>query len=126
MVRFGKRGLFDAAGPGPSPVFVGAPCGHNGEGPDRIFGLTYPHGYSRFFREFLYLYERTKGGTKMQARVDPDLCTGCELCVTTCPEVFEMEDDKAIVKTDSVPAEAMVSCRQATEECPVEAIIIEE
>ncbi len=61
----------------------------------------------------------------MQARVDPDLCTGCELCVTTCPEVFEMEDDKAIVKTGPVPAEAEECCRQATEECPVEAIILE-
>jgi ferredoxin len=46
--------------------------------------------------------------------------------VTTCPEVFEMEDDKAIVKAKPVPEEATESCRQATEECPVEAIIIEE
>ena len=61
----------------------------------------------------------------MKARVDPDLCTGCELCVTTCPEVFEMEDDKAIVKTGPVQAVAEESCRQATEECPVEAIILE-
>ncbi len=62
----------------------------------------------------------------MQARVDPDLCTGCELCVTTCPEVFEMDDDKAVAKTGPVAGEATESCRQATEECPVEAIIIEE
>ncbi len=62
----------------------------------------------------------------MQTRVDPDLCTGCELCVTTCPEVFEMEDDKAIVKGDSVPSEAEENCKKAAEECPVEAIIIEE
>ncbi len=62
----------------------------------------------------------------MQTRVDPDLCTGCELCVTTCPEVFEMEDDKAIVKGDSVPPEAEENCKKAAEECPVEAIIIEE
>ncbi len=61
----------------------------------------------------------------MQAKVDEDLCTGCELCVTTCPEVFEMEDDKAIVKTKPVPSEAEENCRKATEECPVEAIILE-
>ncbi len=61
----------------------------------------------------------------MQAKVDEDLCTGCELCVTTCPEVFEMEDDKAIVKNKTVPSEAEENCRKATEECPVEAIILE-
>lgn len=62
----------------------------------------------------------------MRTRVDPDLCTGCELCVTTCPEVFEMEDDKAIVIGSSVPSEAEENCKKAAEECPVEAIIIEE
>ena len=25
--------------------------------------------------------------------VDPDLCTGCELCVDTCPDVFKMNDE---------------------------------
>jgi len=29
----------------------------------------------------------------MKTKVDPDLCTGCELCMQICPEVFEMEDD---------------------------------
>ncbi|MEE9584403.1 MAG: ferredoxin, partial [Candidatus Brocadiales bacterium] len=51
----------------------------------------------------------------MQSRVDADLCTGCELCVTTCPEVFVMEDDKAIAKTNPVPAEAEENCRKAAE-----------
>ena len=62
----------------------------------------------------------------MKAKVDPDLCTGCELCVQTCPEVFEMEDDLAVTKVDEVPTDAEETCRQAAEECPVEAIIIEE
>ena len=62
----------------------------------------------------------------MKAKVDPDLCTGCELCVETCPEVFEMKDDLAVTKVDEVPADAEVTCRHAAEECPVEAIIIEE
>ena len=62
----------------------------------------------------------------LKAKVDPDLCTGCELCVQTCPEVFEMEDDLAVTKVDEVPADAEETCRQAAEECPVEAIIIEE
>jgi len=62
----------------------------------------------------------------MKAVVDADECTGCELCTQTCPEVFEMEDDIAIVKGDAVPADVEETCRQAVEECPVECITIEE
>ncbi len=60
----------------------------------------------------------------MRAKVDPDVCTGCELCVSTCPEVFEMNGDKAVAKTNPVPEEAEETCRQAADECPVEAISI--
>ena len=45
---------------------------------------------------------------------------------TTCPEVFDMEDDIAVVKGDSVPGAAEETCRQAAEECPVECIAIED
>ncbi len=62
----------------------------------------------------------------MKAKVDPDLCTACELCVETCPEVFEMAEDLAIAKVDVVPPEAEESARQAAEDCPAEAIIIED
>ena len=41
----------------------------------------------------------------MKVTIDRDLCTGCELCATTCPDVFEMDDDGlAKVKVDPVPA----------------------
>jgi ferredoxin len=62
----------------------------------------------------------------MKAIVNQDECTGCELCVQTCPEVFEMQDDLAVVKVDTVPADAEETCRQAVEECPVECISLEE
>ncbi len=62
----------------------------------------------------------------MKAIVDADLCTACELCTETCPEVFEMGDDVAIVKVDIVPPEAEEATRQAADDCPAEAIIIEE
>lgn len=61
-----------------------------------------------------------------KAAVDPELCTGCELCVETCPEVFEMDGDIAIVKVDTVPEDAIDCCKQAAEDCPVEAISVEE
>lgn len=62
----------------------------------------------------------------MKAAVDAELCTGCELCVETCPEVFEMNDDVATVKGDEVPADAEDCAREAAEDCPSEAITIEE
>ncbi|MDD2352759.1 MAG: ferredoxin [Candidatus Caldatribacteriota bacterium] len=61
----------------------------------------------------------------MKATVDKDLCTGCGLCESTCPEVFELQDDVAVVKVDTVPADAEESCKQAAEDCPVEAITCE-
>ena len=61
----------------------------------------------------------------MKAVVDADLCTGCELCVQTCPDVFEMEDDVAKVKGDEIPEDSEDCAKQAAEECPVEAIEIE-
>ncbi len=62
----------------------------------------------------------------MNAVVDADACTGCELCVDTCPEVFEMADGIAVAKPGEVPAEAQDSCREAADCCPVEAIGIDD
>ena len=61
----------------------------------------------------------------LKATVDKDLCTGCGLCESTCPEVFEIQDDVAVVLVDVVPKEAEESCQEATDDCPVEAIICE-
>ncbi|MHC4719393.1 MAG: ferredoxin [Planctomycetota bacterium] len=54
----------------------------------------------------------------MKVRVE-DTCTACELCVDTCPEVFEMGPDTAQVIVDEEDA-----VQQAADECPVEAIVI--
>jgi ferredoxin len=61
----------------------------------------------------------------MKARVT-DECISCGLCIDTCPEVFDMGDDIAEVIVDEVPEEAEEACRQAADDCPVEAIIIDE
>lgn len=61
----------------------------------------------------------------VKATVDQDLCTGCGLCESACPEVFEMQDDLAVVKVDTVPKDAEEACKQAAEDCPVEAISCE-
>ena len=62
----------------------------------------------------------------MIAIVDEELCTGCGLCVDTCPEVFELLDDLAKVIIEPVPAEVEEACRDAADDCPVEAIAIKE
>ena len=62
----------------------------------------------------------------MKAVVDPELCTGCGLCEQTCPEVFKMDDDKAVAAVEVVPAEAEATCKDAAADCPVEAIKVEE
>ncbi len=61
----------------------------------------------------------------MKVRIEEDTCSACGLCVETCPDVFEMGDDKAQVRVDSVPAEFEDAVKQAVDECPVEAIIVE-
>ncbi len=62
----------------------------------------------------------------MRAIVDEETCIGCGLCAETCPDVFEMNDDKAIVQVDDVPERAMEACKEAVENCPVEAIQMED
>ena len=60
----------------------------------------------------------------MKVKIE-DTCTSCGLCVDTCSEVFEMGDDVAMVSVKEVPSEHEEVVRQAADECPVEAIIVQ-
>jgi ferredoxin len=60
----------------------------------------------------------------MLVRIE-DTCTACGLCVDTCPDVFDMSDEMAIVIVDEVPEEFEEAVQQAADECPVEAIIVD-
>ena len=62
----------------------------------------------------------------MKAFVDQETCTGCTLCEGVCPEVFKMSDGKAVAVTEPVPTEVESKCKEAAEQCPVDAIKIEE
>jgi ferredoxin len=62
----------------------------------------------------------------MKVSIDTDLCTGCGLCTETVPEVFELVDDLATVKVTTIKASLNDAVREAADDCPTEAIIIEE
>jgi ferredoxin len=63
----------------------------------------------------------------MKVHVDSELCSGCGPCVEICPEAFELSDEGvAVVKLDPIPSEVEDACREAAEDCPTEAISIEE
>ena len=62
----------------------------------------------------------------MKVKVDRDTCTGCELCIDTCPDIFEMFEDLSRAKVEVVPEDQKDCVKEAAEDCPVEAIIIEE
>lgn len=54
----------------------------------------------------------------MPTKVDVEKCTGCETCVSECPnEAISMASEKA-----SIDAEACIDCGVCVEACPDEAI----
>lgn len=54
--------------------------------------------------------------------IDDSLCTGCGLCASSCPEVFEVGDDNLA----HVISDKCGSCdsKEVAEQCPVSAIIV--
>ena len=53
--------------------------------------------------------------------IDTDKCIGCGACEAICPDVFKMEDDKAVVVKQDIDDP---SAKEASESCPVDAIEI--
>jgi ferredoxin len=61
----------------------------------------------------------------MKAKVDKELCIGCGLCESICPEVFKIgADGKSGVIVDEIVKKQETNCIQAAENCPVSAIEI--
>jgi ferredoxin len=61
----------------------------------------------------------------MKVVVDKAVCIGCGLCASSCPAVYEMEDNVAIVIADPVPSQEEANAKQAAKDCPVDAISVQ-
>jgi ferredoxin len=55
-------------------------------------------------------------------KIDPDLCTGCGVCETLCPEVFELGEDGLAHVLEGADCDASGCCEEAVDSCPDEAI----
>ena len=58
----------------------------------------------------------------MRAVVDKDTCISCGLCVSTEPEVFQMDDDGKAVAVADTTEENKDSVQECIDGCPVDAI----
>jgi ferredoxin len=58
--------------------------------------------------------------------INKDVCIGCGLCSTTCPNVFEKTGDKAKVKAKDVKEADLECAQKAASSCPVHAISVQE
>ncbi|MDD2678153.1 MAG: ferredoxin [Candidatus Paceibacterota bacterium] len=64
--------------------------------------------------------------TFMEIKVDKKKCLGCGLCISLCPEVFELQDGKSQIKA-KVDLKKNKNCiEEAKENCPAKAIIVKE
>ncbi|BCO34442.1 ferredoxin [Mycobacterium heckeshornense] len=59
----------------------------------------------------------------MKVTVDDQRCRGHGVCITLCPEVFQLNDDGySEVQVPEVPAGLESAARQAITDCPEQAI----
>lgn len=61
----------------------------------------------------------------MKVIVDQDTCTGCELCASMCPDVYQMDGPTAKVIADPVPSDLESEAAEAADSCPVDAITVQ-
>ncbi len=93
------------------PHQIGAPC----------FQIACPNCNSPMTRQFNVpgIYSPTQYATTTQKPVvDQDTCTGCQKCISLCPEqAIEMKDNKAFILSKKC-----TNCRICIPACPFSAI----
>ncbi|MFH1395604.1 MAG: ferredoxin [Candidatus Omnitrophota bacterium] len=60
----------------------------------------------------------------MKAVVDLEKCIGCGLCVQVAPEIYEMQEDKAVTKVDEIAEDKIEDAKNGADQCPVTAITL--
>lgn len=58
----------------------------------------------------------------MKFDVDQELCIGCGLCETACPEVFKLINNNSLVILSPVPEASKSDALSAEAGCPMQAI----
>ena len=63
----------------------------------------------------------------MKVHVDPEICEAQGVCVRTCAQVFELDDeDNLSILTDTVPPQHHEAIRRAVARCPTQALTLDE
>lgn len=62
----------------------------------------------------------------MKATVNQDICIGCGLCISTVPEVFEVNADGKAEACGHTTEENRAAVQEAIDACPVQAIAWDE
>ena len=62
----------------------------------------------------------------MKAIVNQDTCIGCGLCISTVPEVFEVNADGTAEVCGHTTDENRAAVQEAIDACPVQAISAED
>ena len=62
----------------------------------------------------------------MKAIVNQDTCIGCGLCISTVPEVFELNADGKAEACGHTTDENRAAVQEAIDACPVQAISAED
>ncbi len=64
---------------------------------------------------------------KWKVWVDREMCIGCGVCASICPDVFEIDDEgKSYAKIELIDENLYDCAKEAAESCPVSCINIEQ
>lgn len=71
-------------------------------------------------REDVMKLHENENDSSQTLGINSNYCIGCGICTKICPDVFEMQEKKAIVKNTDLMDDSVL---QAIEHCPAKAII---